>query len=101
MMLDRECIRPAQQVVSRDSFYFPAHATIYDAVAALHDRGSALDALTVREELARRRQLQSAGGTEYLAAVVNSVGSAAHGVAYARVVADLAERRQWGGTRPT
>src|SRR5262249_9521010 len=53
-----------------------------------------VDAILLREELAKRNLLEEIGGTGYLATLLNTVPSAAHGAHYAAVVREKYLLRQ-------
>jgi replicative DNA helicase len=93
MMLDKEMVGQVVQIVDRDSFYQTDHQIIYDVLVRLYEQNRPIDALIVREELIKRQLYEECGGREYLAAILNSVPSAAHGAHYASIVLDKAEKK--------
>jgi replicative DNA helicase len=82
-------------------FYRPAHQHVFEVIAALTDAGKPGDAITVRDELARRGLLSKVGGAPYLHTLIQAVPSAANGLYYARIVAEYAIKRRMieNGTR--
>src|SRR5688572_32585596 len=94
MMLDKEMIGAAVQVVERDAFYQADHQIIYDILVRLYEQNKPVDAIIVREELAKRQLLEEVGGTAYLAQILSAVPSAAHGSHYAGIVREKALLRQ-------
>jgi replicative DNA helicase len=89
MMLDKEITGQVVEILGKraeEIFYQPDHQLIYDLLVEMYIAGKALDPVLLREELRKRQQLEEIGGTAYLAQIVNSVPSAAHGAQYARVV---------------
>lgn len=89
MLLDRDVIAEARLVVPRDAFYLADHQTILDAILSAYDRrGTAIDAVIVREELVSRQMLDEIGGTAYLGSLLSAVPSAAHWRTYAEIVVD-------------
>jgi replicative DNA helicase len=94
MMLDKEMIGQIVQVIDRDSFYQADHQIIYDAIVKLYEQNRAIDAVIVREELIKRQILDEIGGSAYLAQLLNTVPSSAHGVHYAETVREKALLRQ-------
>src|SRR5918999_1180666 len=75
MMLDKEMIGTALQVVDRDAFYQADHQIIFDILVRLYEQNKPVDAIIVREELAKRQLLDEIGGTGYLAQILSSVPS--------------------------
>lgn len=94
MMLDRETIRDVITIVDRTRFRDPRNRVVFDALMDLHRSGRLIDAVLLREELVRRQLLESAGGVPHLAAILNSVPSAEHGVEYARMLSNLHQPRR-------
>jgi replicative DNA helicase len=94
MMLDKDVVGQVVQIVTRDAFYQADHQIIYDVLLKLYEQNRPIDAVIVREELAKRQLLEEVGGTSYLAAILNSVPSAAHGSHYAGIVREKFLLRQ-------
>lgn len=94
MMLDKEMIGVAVQVVARDAFYQADHQIIWDALVRLYEQNRPVDAVILREELAKRGQLEEIGGTAYLTHILGAVPSAAHGAHYAGIVREKFLLRQ-------
>jgi replicative DNA helicase len=60
----------------------------------MYEQNRPIDAVLLREELAKRQLLEEVGGNAYLGAILNTVPSAAHGLHYAGVVREKALLRQ-------
>ena len=101
MMIEESAVDRAMELLSADDFYHPAHRLIFGAIVALRDQGHAPDFLSVREELRRSGRLEPAGGSEYLARIVDIVPTAANLVYHARIVLDHSVKRSLiaAGTR--
>ncbi len=93
MLLDREAIIAAQEILRPEDFYKESHRAIFAAVADLFNRGEAVDLVTLSEELRHREQLESVGGLSYLATVAAVVPSAANVEHYAKIVEEKAVLR--------
>jgi replicative DNA helicase len=83
MMLDKDMIGQVVQITNREAFFQADHQVIYDILVKLYESNRPIDAVVLREELVKRQLLEEVGGMAYLAKILNSVPSAAHGVAYA------------------
>ena len=94
MMLDKEMVGNVVQIVDREAFFLADHQIIFDVLVRLYEQNRSIDAVIVREELAKRQLLDEVGGTAYLAQILNSVPSAAHGAHYASIVREKALLRQ-------
>jgi replicative DNA helicase len=94
MMLDKEMIGQAIQIVERESFYQADHQIIFDMLIKLYEQNKPIDAVIVREELVKRQLLEEVGGTAYIGQLLNMVPSAAHGEHYAGIVREKFLLRQ-------
>jgi len=90
MIIDPKCIDEVVEQLSAESFYRIEHRYIFEALVALYEknRGEGLDAVLLRDELEKRKQLEEVGGIEYLAKVIDSVPSSANVMYYAGIVKD-------------
>src|SRR5579864_6760922 len=94
MMLDKDMIGQVVQIVDREAFFQADHQIIFDVLVKLYEQNRPIDAVILREELAKRQLLDEIGGVPYLAQILNSVPSAAHGAHYASIVREKALLRQ-------
>ncbi len=101
MMLSKDAIADAVEIVRPGDFYRPAHQLVFDAVLDLYGRGEPADPITVSAELTRAGQLARVGGANYLHTLVNTVPTAANAGYYAQIVAERATLRRLvtAGTR--
>jgi replicative DNA helicase len=81
-------------VISPRDCYQPDVGIVLGIALELHRAGKPVDAVLVRAELEKRGQLVEIGGTEFLARILNSVPSSAHGVHYAKLVREAAAKRE-------
>jgi replicative DNA helicase len=94
MMLDKETIGQAVQIIDRDAFFQADHQIIYDVLVKLYEQNRPIDAVILRDELGKRQLLEEVGGQAYLGQILNTVPSAAHGEYYAKIVREKALLRQ-------
>jgi replicative DNA helicase len=94
MMMDRNAIVRAAEFVDETMFYREGHRRIFRAALALSERGSVVDVLTLADELARRGELEAAGGKDYLAQIVDAVPTSANVEYHARIVREKAVVRR-------
>jgi len=90
MIIDPECIGDVVEIVEQDSFYRTEHQYIFDALIALYEkhRSHGIDAVLLRDELEKRKQLEKVGGVEYIAKILDSVPSSANVAYYAGIIKD-------------
>jgi len=86
MLLDREAIVVAADILQGEDFYREAHTQIFEAILTLYDRGEAVDLVTVTDMLEREGVLDKVGGASEISALANAVPSAANIEHYARIV---------------
>src|ERR1041385_3278605 len=94
MMLDKDMIGQVVQIVDREAFYQADHQIIFDTLVKLYEQNRPIDAIIVREELVKRQLFEEVGGMGYLAQILNSIPSAAHGAHYAGIVREKSLLRQ-------
>src|SRR5271154_2703681 len=94
MMLDKDMVGQIVQLVDRESFYQADHQIIYDVLLKLYEMNRPIDSVILFEELVKRQLLDEVGGTAYIAQILNSVPSSAHGMHYAGIVREKAMLRQ-------
>jgi hypothetical protein len=82
----------AVQVVRREDFQGDAHRIIFDALAALHEAGVAIDLVTLAQQLHERDQVQHAGGYVRLAEIWEAACAPGQALALARQLRALGER---------
>ncbi len=94
LMLDNSKWDVVGDRVIEDDFYRQNHKLIFRVIAKLAGNGSALDVVTVAEELERIGELENAGGMAYLGLLVEKTPSAANVRAYAEIVHERAVLRR-------
>ena len=88
MLIEREAIPKAIEVIPPEAFYDARHEKIYAAILSLFERGNPVDLVTVTDELKRRDQLEDIGGSYYLTELTTQVASAANVEYHARIIAE-------------
>lgn len=94
LLLDKNAIIKAIEILRPDSFYRDAHKYIYESILELFDKGQPVDLITVTEILRKNNTLETAGGAVYISDLLNSVPTAANVEYYARIVEEKATLRR-------
>jgi replicative DNA helicase len=94
MLLTKDAIAAASEVLSADDFYKPAHGYIYDAISALHGAGEPVDPVTVADELARAGLLEAVGGTATLVSLQARTPATSNAAHYAKIIEEHALLRK-------
>src|SRR5436853_204594 len=80
MMLEKDIIGQSIGQIDRESFYQADHQIIYDVLIKLFEQNKPVDVIILRDELMKRGLYEEIGGREYLATLLSSVPSSAHGM---------------------
>jgi replicative DNA helicase len=94
MLLEKEAIAKAIEVLDDSAFYKPAHQFIFRAVMSLFERSEPVDLITLTEELRRRGDLEKVGGEYYLTELTTKVSSSANVEYHSHIVLERALMRQ-------
>ena len=86
MLLSREAVGTATELVVADDFYKPAHAHIFDAICTLNGAGEPADPVTVADELRRAGLLDVIGGPALLVSLQANTPAISNAERYARIV---------------
>jgi replicative DNA helicase len=78
MLMSKDAIAEALELLREEDFYRPAHRTVFRTVLELYAKGEAVDAVTVSEHLRRDGVLQDIGGAPFLFTLVSGVPTAAN-----------------------
>ncbi|MFQ5902233.1 MAG: replicative DNA helicase [Candidatus Binatia bacterium] len=90
ILLDNDAINRVLEILTPEDFYRESHRKIYRAMMELSDRNEPVDLITLSEFLKARGELDSVGGTSYLASLADLVPTAANITYYARIVREKA-----------
>ena len=86
MMIEREAVPKAIELLSTNSFYLKEHRLIFDAMLSLFESGEPIDTVTLYEELKKREQAEDAGGAVYLSKLSQNISSAANIEYHAKII---------------
>jgi len=86
MLLDQDAALRAAELLDHSMFYKEGHRRLFRAMVNLTEQRVVIDHITLRDELVRRNELESAGGVEYLAELVDSVATPANLEHHAKIL---------------
>src|SRR5580704_12463123 len=66
VLLDNHSLNAAVEKLRSEDFFLPQHRQIFERMIQLAEKQQAIDVVTLMEDLARRGELESAGGVPYL-----------------------------------
>jgi replicative DNA helicase len=94
ILIDGDAIVKVADQIEPDDFFDTKHRHIYEAVKKLYEKRSAIDVLTLSDQLKGSGYLDMVGGAAYLTELTNFVPTAAHAEQYADIIAQKAVRRR-------
>jgi replicative DNA helicase len=94
MLLSKDAIAAAVEVVGADDFYKPAHGHVFEAITSLFGGGEPVDPVTVAEELSRAGLLDAIGGPATLVSIQANTPATTSASRYARIVEEHALLRR-------
>ena len=94
MLVEPLAIVDATMFLKADDFSLDSHRKIYSCMVHLSEVGYAVDIITIGEELAKRKELDSIGGRAYLAGLSEDLPRRLSIESYVRIVRDKSLMRQ-------
>ena len=94
MLIDKEAIAKATEILSAEDFYREAHRVIFSAMLEIYNKNEAVDMITVTDILRRDNKLEDVGGIAYITSLANVVLTAANIKYHAEIVAEKSVLRQ-------
>lgn len=86
MMIEKEAVAKAVEMLTPATFYSPKHKLIFEAMRRLFDAGEPIDTITLYEELKRNGQAEQVGGAVYLSNLSQNISSAANIEYHAKII---------------
>lgn len=93
VLLLPRCCDEIGHILEPEHFHGEANSIVFTVVRDMYHAGKFIDAVTVANELKKRKQLDAAGGPEHLLKLMEAVPHAAHATHYAQIVREMADRR--------
>jgi replicative DNA helicase len=94
ILLENSAINRAQEILAEDDFYRDPHRRIFKVMAVLSERATAIDPVTVKEELVKSGDLEAVGGPAYIASLIDGVPHSSNVEHYAKIVREKAVLRR-------
>ena len=93
MLLDRDAIDIADEMLVADDFYREVHQHVFAAISSLHAKGKSVDELLLRDHLASQGKLEQIGGPETIRELSGDCTSGALIESHARIVRETSALR--------
>ena len=94
MLMDREAIVVASEIISGDDFYNKAYGVVFDAMVELNDQGQPVDAVTLQNRLKEKDVPPEIMSLEFVRDVMAAVPTSANIKSYASIVSEKAVLRK-------
>ena len=90
ILIENTALNRAQEILKEADFYRDPHRKIFKVMNDLSEKTTAIDTVTVKEELSRAGELDAVGGPAYIASLIDGVPRSANVEYYARIVKEKA-----------
>ena len=94
MLTSKEAVSRGLEILISDHFYKDSHRRIFESMNNLFDEGEPVDAVSVINELKKRKKLDASGGAYFLTGLADSVPTSANIDYYAQIVLEKASLRR-------
>ncbi|MBQ5869253.1 MAG: replicative DNA helicase, partial [Lachnospiraceae bacterium] len=88
MIMDKEAIVTASEIVSEDDFYNKQYGILFDSMVELNDEAKPVDLITLQERLKEKGAPPEIYSLEYIKDVMAAVPTSANIKYYANIVAE-------------
>ncbi len=94
MLMDKDAIMTAAEIVSGEDFYQTAYGVIFDAIVELFNEGKPVDLITLQERLKEKDVPAEISSLEFVRDLVTAVPTSANIKYYADIVSEKAMLRR-------
>jgi len=94
MIMDKDAIVTASEILRGDDFYSRQYGIIFDAMVELHDQAEVVDLITLQNKLKEKDLPPEVSSLEFVKELLGMVPTSANVEYYAQIVADKAMLRQ-------
>ena len=94
MLMDRDAILSASEIISGQDFYQSAYGVVFDAVVEMFNEGRPVDLITLKERLKEKDVPPEIASLEFMRELLNITSTSANVRYYAEIVSDKAMMRR-------
>ena len=94
MLMDREAIVVASELISGDDFYNKQYGTLFETMVELNDQGSPVDIVTLQNCLREKEVPPEVSSLEFIGELIRAVPTSANSKYYANIVAEKSTLRK-------
>ncbi len=88
MMIDREAIVIASEIITGDDFYNRQYGVVFEAMTELHEEGKPVDVVTLQDRLKEKDVPGEVSSLEFIRDIITAVPTSANIKYYAGIVAE-------------
>jgi replicative DNA helicase len=92
ILIDKDAANVVSEFLQPNDFYSPSNALIYESMLELYNERKAIDLLTVRDHLKKKKQFEKID-TAYFTELIEAVPTAANVEHYGRIVKEASTKR--------
>ena len=86
MLIEKEAVPQALELLTPDGFYLKEHKLIFDAMRYLFEASEPIDTVTLYNELKKREHIDEVGGVVYISKLSQNISSAANIEYHAKII---------------
>ena len=94
ILINNDAFERVSSFLNAEHFHEPLHQRIYEAISRVIRKGQLASPVTLRPYFALDASMKDVGGTDYLASIVRFAPTVINAVDFARMIFDLAQRRE-------
>lgn len=94
ILIDKDAMIKASEVLKPESFYSKAHQVIFAAMLELYDKRMPIDVITLKDQLTKDKAIRTAGGVSGISKLSNLLSTAANVENYALMVKEKYVKRE-------
>ena len=94
ILIDKDAIIKASEILKPESFYSKAHQAIFAAMLELYDKRMAIDVITLKDQLTKDKTIRTAVGVSGISQLSNLLSTAANVENYASMVKEKYVKRE-------
>lgn len=94
MLIDKDAITTASEIICGDDFYQTAYGVVFDSVVELFNEGKPVDLVTLQNRLKEKEVSEEISSLEFVRDLVAAVPTSANVKYYAEIVAEKATLRK-------
>ena len=94
LLYDNEVYHKVSDIIQKKHFYENIHQRIFETISTLIERGNLADAIVLKNKYSKDHTLDEIGGVEYIALLLENAAPATAAPEYAKLIFDLAMRRE-------